>query len=182
MFVCQFYSVPSLGNSPVRNFAKMTASIFNHNGALGNIFVTLITVAGIMSSFLRYEFFTIIHNSTIGTAVYTTVWVTLLISSIWCSVVYTYILYDCSAVVRSIWTEHGNIWRVLLMTGLCGFSMVSIWSLCNEMSILFKEVEENFQPFWQGVYHALFYARITQRSLACESCPLKYNRKTKPEQ
>ena len=51
---------------------------------------------------------------------------------------------------------------------LLGCAFVSVWSLYNEMSILRKQVDE-FQTFWRRVYVILFYARITQRTLACES-------------
>ena len=167
--VCHyFYSVPSLGRNWFGKLVKILASIYNHHGALGNIIVTLITVAGIMSSFLRYEFFTIIHNSSIGTAVYTTVWVTLLISSIWCSVLYVQIIYDCWAVIRTIWSDHWNFCRIFLFLVLMACAMISVRSLYNEMYILMDRVEK-FQKFWIRVYTILFYARMIQRTIACES-------------
>ena len=145
--------------------------MFNHNGALGNIVVTLITVAGVTSSFIRYEYFQVINESNVGTAIYTTVWITVLFSSLWCSFLYVMILWQCSGTVRTVWSQQkGRVWPVVvgIVLGIFGFS--ALYSLYEEMGIVWDMVESdtNLHPLWKRLYQGLYYARIVQRTLACE--------------
>ena len=146
------------------------ATMFNHNGALGNIVVTLITVAGVTSSFIRYEYFQVINESSVGTAVYTTVWVTVLFSSLWCSFLYVLILWQSPRMLGSVWSQHKQVWRVAFAMGLGVFGVLALYSLYEEMSIVqgLVDSDNNLHPLWKWIFKCLFYARILQRTLACE--------------
>lgn len=148
--------------------------MYTHRGTLGNILVFLVSVAGILSSFVRYQFLNFVDQSQMGAAVYTTVWVTVLFSSITCLMLYLRLLYSCLN-IPNLWAYSIRQLRVPKL-GLCiavavngALGVFAVLVLRKDMMAIAERVEiMEMHIVWRTIFHVLYYTRIFQRSFECE--------------
>ena len=168
-------SVPSgLGEKPLQRILLLYYRMYTHRGTLGNMVVLLISVAGIFSSFVRYQYLNVVNTSRVGAAVYTTVWVTVLFSSCTCSLLYLRLLGSCRN-IYGLWVHAIDHMRVpapglilaVIVNSVIGAYAVSM--LRTDMLAIAERVDAmDMHLLWRSIFSVLYYARITQRFLECE--------------
>ena len=168
-------SVPAgLGAKPLLRMVLLYYRMYTHRGTLGNILVFLISVAGIFSSFVRYQYLNVVNTSQMGAAVYTTVWVTVLFSSCTCCLLYFRLLKSCGNIYR-LWM-HGiyhmrvpSTWLFASMVANSVLGTYAVTMLKADMDVIAARVEAmGMHILWRTIFQLLYYTRLLQRSLECK--------------
>ena len=166
---------PGLGPKPLQRMLLLYYRMYTSRGTLGNIVVVLISVAGILSSFVRYQFLSVVDTSQMGAAVYTTVWVTVLFSSCTCSLLYFRLLLSCTN-IPGLWMHSMNhlrvpgLWLFVAFVVNSAAGAYAVNMLRTDMELIAERVEAmEMHILWRRIFYVLYYSRLLQRVLECES-------------